>query len=214
MANWPIPIIKGFAGSGKYDYKSNVELKNYFNCRWTNSKVNERIDLSKIIVSDWGGVKSNLRVTLENYVNEIEGKYPKTPLKGIASYSKIFAVTNLDQYAIYDARVAVSLNAVQFNAGLKKGVAFNYVNGRNNITGHSTKKIGFAYHNEFIVKNLVKKGWTKIKKDETYGLYIDTLLQCLKQFPNNKLYDLEMVLFANAEKECKKALESLENIKT
>lgn len=108
-----------------------------------------------------GGVKNNSQETLKSYVNEIEGKSPSTPIKGIASYSKIFAMTNLNKYAIYDARVAVSLNVIQWNAELKGGVAFNYIPGRNNLTGHAEKKEVFVDEDPFTAKSLVNNtGWT------------------------------------------------------
>ena len=37
---------------------------------------------------------------------------------------------------------------------------------------------------------------------------MNTLVDCLKHFQNFNLYDLEMALFANAEKECTKAMET------
>lgn len=52
---WKIPKIEDFKKSGEKNYLANVELKKYFNEKWTASSSEERIDLSKIIVSDWGG---------------------------------------------------------------------------------------------------------------------------------------------------------------
>ena len=132
----------------------------------------------------------------------IKSENPSTPLKGIASYSKIYSIIDMDKYAVYDARVAAALNAIQWNYGVKDGMAFNYINVRNNIIGNATKKIGFVYQEPFKVKNLVAKGWRKIRKDDTYQVYLDLLQTCLKQLPKYNLYELEMVLFANAEKEC------------
>ncbi len=206
---WKIPKIAGFKNVGERSYTANVELKKFFNRRWSAANDEEKAALSKIIVSDWGGVKNNHRETLISYIKEIKGESPSTPLKGVASYSKIFAITNLDKYAIYDARVAVCLNAVQWNRKLVDGVAFNYIPGRNNITGHAGKKIGFAYEDGFKVKSLTNSGWKKLNKDETYQYYLSLLIECLKYFPRYRLYDLEMVLFANAEKECVRALQSV-----
>lgn len=45
------------------------------------------------------------------------------------------------------------------------------------------------------------------KRDETYTTYINLLKFYLNFFPKYKLYDLEMVLFSNAEFQCKKALD-------
>jgi len=204
---WKIPKIEGFSGTGKTSYKANIELKKFLNSSWNESNNNqEKNILSKIIVADWGGVKRNYPETLESYVKEIQKEIPNTPIKGVASYSKIFSITNLEQYAIYDARVAVSLNAIQLNKEVKNGVAFNYIPGRNNITGNAVEKIGFVHQEKYKVKNLIANGWSRIKRDDTYEVYLDTLRKCLKAFPAYKLYDLEMVLFANAEKEAKLCL--------
>lgn len=134
---WKIPEIRGFNRCGEKGYEPNVELKKYLNQKWLSSNVEERLKLSSVIVSDWGGVKDNKLTKLQSYVDEIEKHTPSMPLKGVASYSKIFAIVDMEKYAIYDARVAVCLNAIQWNYHIRKGVAFNYVPGRNNITGNS-----------------------------------------------------------------------------
>lgn len=142
-------------------------------------------------------------------MEEIGYGSPATPLKGVASYSKIFAIADMKKYAIYDARVAVCLNAIQWNSNIHKGIAFNYIPGRNNVTGHARKKIGFAYNDHFKTKNLVKAGWQRVQRDKTYRVYLDTLNECLKHFREYSLYDLEMVLFSNAEKECVRAMSTV-----
>jgi len=168
-------------------------------------------DIAKVIVSKWGGVRRNKDTTFEGYVKEILKPIPSTPLGGIASYSKIFAIADMNKYAIYDARVAACLNAIQWNSDMKNGIAFNYIDGRNKVTGHKGEKKGFAHQNEFETKYLIEHGWKKVEKDETYTVYLELLKECLKHFKDYKLHDLEMVLFANAEKECKKAMDSLCN---
>lgn len=203
---WKIPNINGFRQSGEKGYLPNVELKLYFSREWSKSSDEDKIKLAKIIVSDWGGVKGNHPETLAKYVSNINAGIPETPIKGVASYSKIYSITDMNEYAIYDARVACCLNAVQFNYGVKVGLAFNYISGRNNVTGHSGKKIGFVYQDEFKTENLISNGWGKIKLNDTYATYIKLLKECLKFFPTYGLHDLEMVLFANAEKECLKAM--------
>lgn len=205
---WGIPAIEGFsdAYSSEANYADNVAFKNYLHKRWhqSSSKV-EKLHLAQVIVSDWGGVKSNKPETLERYVDEIAKDNPKTPIKGVASYSKIFSIVHMKEYAIYDARVAVSLNALQYINGVEGSMAFNYISGRNNITGNEEKKQGFAHTAPFTKACLIKKGWTRIPRDDTYAAYLSLLKQCLKSLPTCELYDLEMALFANAEKLCEEA---------
>ena len=159
-----------------------------------------------MIVSDWGGVRRNSEATLQGYVNAIGGQNQVTPIKGIASYSKIFSIACPERYAIYDARVAACLNAVQINAGLGKGVAFNYVPGRNNIVGNAATKRGFTQDPQFSVRSLGRVGWRRIKRNETYDRYLGVLSDCLGYLPGRSLADLEMALFANAECECQLAM--------
>ena len=205
--HWKIPNIKGFERVGDSSYEANVKLKEFLNKNWNESNDDrEKNILSKIVVADWGGIKNNKAETLSSYIKEINKQKPATPIKGVASYSKIFSITDLENYAIYDARVAVCLNAIQLKNNIKNGLAFNYVPGRNNVTGNVEKKIGFSQQEKYKVKRLVKNGWSRIKRDETYEIYLTTLKKCHEQFPTYKLYDLEMVLFANAEKEAKLCL--------
>ncbi|QLC72368.1 hypothetical protein LPB260_16455 [Pseudomonas sp. LPB0260] len=205
--SWKIPKkIAGFPYSGKRGYGPNVELKCYFNRRWLESDAQARYELSKEVVVDWGGVRANKEETLRSYVDELGKESPAMPLKGVASYSKLYSIANMDKYAIYDARVAACLNAVQWNFGTSSGVAFNYVSGRNNIVGHAGKKAGFVYQEPFKVRSLVGAGWRRVSRDDTYGVYLNVLERCLTVLPGYKLYELEMVLFANAERECLKAM--------
>ncbi|UOA19462.1 hypothetical protein DSM14862_02268 [Sulfitobacter indolifex] len=37
-----------------------------------------------------------------------DAEVPQTPIKGVASYSKLLSVVHLSKYALYDTRVAVA----------------------------------------------------------------------------------------------------------
>ena len=209
MYNWEIPKIDGFDESGETGYSANVNLKKYFNSKWCESDFSGRMELADLVISKWGKVRGNKSTTLRSYVDELYMKDPSTPIKGVASYSKLFAISDMERFAIYDSRVAVCLNSVQWNAKVKDGVAFNYIPGRNNVTGNDSKKVGFTFNENFTVKSLVEFGWSSITKDETYSIYIETLNECLLHLNGYKIYDLEMVLFANAEFECMKAIRTI-----
>lgn len=203
---WKIPPIEGAPMSGKSDYQANVDLKNHLNARWKQADQEERYTLSKMIVSDWGGVRSNDPETLEKYTHMADETEIRTPLYGVASYSKILSIAHPDRYAIYDARVASCLVALQHNAGVEQGIAFNYIAGRNNVTGNAVTKKGFVYENPFTKKDLLSRGWRNIQRDETYSVYMESLHKSLTHFPDHKLHDLEMVLFSRAVEECNEAM--------
>ena len=109
---------------------------------------------------------------------------------------------DLDNYAIYDSRVAACLNALQLNLCIKEGYVFNYINGRNNIIGNSIKKIGFTQNNKFNEKNISKdENWIRIEKVDNYKFYLDYINK-IKKVLDIELYDIEMILFSDAENQC------------
>lgn len=205
--NWKIPEIKGFSKSGECGYEPNRELKIFLKRQWDGALTEStKIEVAETIVKDWGGVRNNSAETIKGYVSVVGNPSATMPLKGVASYSKIFAIVHPDEFAIYDARVAACLNAVQINAGLSAGLAFNYVPGRNNIVGNSLKRVGFTQERRFSVEKLLQRGWSGLELNKTYLKYMNVLKLCLICRPQYDLVQLEMSLFANAEIECKKAM--------
>ena len=196
---------------GQRGYLPNLALKLYLKQQWEEMPPDNRLHIAKIIVSDWGGVRANHPDTLKRYINALSEHEPPTSLQGVASYSKIFSIVYPDRFAIYDARVAACLNAVQINSGLQRGLAFNYVPGRNSIVGTVLSKEGFTQEARFSTNRLVKSGWIPLKRDHTYTKYLEILCLCLtelRNFRKSSKYDLvalEMALFANAESECQRA---------
>lgn len=200
--NWKIPPIAGFDKTGHVGYQANIELKAHLRKQWNDALNDDKLQIAKIIVNDWGGVRANHPKTLERYAKALLEPEPSTPLKGVASYSKIFSIVDPSRFAIYDARVAACLNAVQINAGVKRGIAFNYVPGRNNVVGNALTGKGFTQNFLFSPKKLVSSGWLPVERDKTYETYIDLLKICLSALPSFDIVSLEMALFANAESEC------------
>lgn len=208
---WKIPVLDGFSSAPLSGYEANVELKKYLNKAWQSASINRKHELARFVVAEWGGVRSNKSETLNKYVMQADLPQSQTPLKGVASYSKIFAIVAPDNYAIYDARVAACLNATQFLSNVKQGLAFNYVSGRNNVIGHTTKKQGFVFHPSFQTKALSFAGWESIAANNTYQKYLALLKKCSSALSDIPLYELEMCLFAFAEKQCNKALAKVMN---
>jgi hypothetical protein len=178
------------------NYQINVELKFELSRLWRDEPA-RRLELVRYIVSTWGGIKRNSQDTLTQY-SRLQPSVTPLPLKGVASYSKVLGIIDPDEYAIYDARVAVALNAVQLLAGVSKGYFFPYLPGRNNIVGNSNTKRGFSQDSRFKWGSALFDGWTLVETDEAYLRYLEALKVVSKSegFP---IYTLEMALFSDAE---------------
>jgi hypothetical protein len=180
------------------DYNATVALKERLHEMWIQGP-EERLAIAKWVISDWGGVRRNLEETLQSYVGMAEQVEPKTPIKGVASYSKLLSVAHPEKFAIYDARVAVALNAAQFLMG-GAGVMFPYLPGRNKITGDVINNRGFSQRIEFSGPELLRHGWTVLPPRHGYQSYMQLLTRVRDKLPQNlRLHDLEMTLFSQAE---------------
>jgi hypothetical protein len=211
--NWSIPETDRhwLKISKACGYRANVKLKRDLQSAWKNSHNdgNTRLDIAKWIIKDWGGIGANKPKTIERYAAEASLQSPKTPISGLASFSKVLAASDSDRYAIYDARVAVSLNAIQLLAGVREdGIALPYLPGRNKITGDSSVKPrrGFSSKEAFSRKTLCQSyGWKTMRRDDAYSAY----LELLGAHSNYKVYEMEMALFAQAETLACMAIERL-----
>lgn len=208
---WPLPkiVLKGFTiNENDSSYKQNIALKNFLTKEWKNNNYNSKKTIASWVVKDWGRIRSISEKRLKEYVDRMEENHNYTPLKGIASYSKILAAAFPEDYAIYDARVAASLNAIQLLNPSHGRIAFHYLAGRNNIVGNKNKKIGFTEDQRFSIKNLTSSdnNFLPIDKNNVYNIYINLLKNIVQKNPNFKLHECEMVLFAQAEELCTKVM--------
>lgn len=181
-------------------YDANVGLKIGLHEKWKTSEDEQvRRNIAHWVIKNWGGVRGNRDETLAGYVDMADAEEPLTPIKGVASYSKLLSIVHPSKYAIYDARVAVALNAVQLFNG-RKGIVFPYVSGRNKITGDSVNKRGFAKLRKFSARELERQGWTVIAPRVGYQMYIQLLNEVRSRFTHkHELHDFEMTLFSQAE---------------
>jgi hypothetical protein len=201
--SWDLPRIS-FDGTplhtNKTSFEANVELKTRLNEAW-NANPDLRPEIAHWVVSSWGGIRGNQHQTLDIYCSRASREDPSTPLSGISSFSKILAIKDPDKYAIYDARVAVSLNAIQMIYQVSSGMAFPYVLGRNRITGDAASKPprGFVYREAAKVKNLISAPyyWKRVPRDQAYARYLGLLRENARNI-GVPLCHLEMTLFCYA----------------
>lgn len=195
--NWPrkgnfpnIESISSIKILGNNNYEKNIFLKENSSKIWDEGS---KFEIAQWAIKDWGGIRKNKNETIEEYLNEIKNKNYPSYIKGVASYSKILSFMKPEEFAIYDARVAISLNAIQLLCESETGVAFTYLPGRNNAL-----RI-FRNSEPTKTKNLINNGWQNIQKDDCYSIYLNYLKKVNSYFPTSKLYELEMSLFADAE---------------
>lgn len=205
---WKIPNLEGFTPlENANNYESNIALKKHLARKWQTADQTERLELAHWVIAQWGGVRANKPERLAKYVDLAKDDVVPSVLYGVASYSKLFAIADMDKYVIYDARVAACLNAIQYVYDCPNPIAFNYIPGRNNTVGNTGNKSGFTQDERFKVKTLTEKlGWQRVKRNETYRKYLDVIHAVKKELGHDNVYDLEMYLFAMAEIHCEKAM--------
>lgn len=182
-----------------------IAMKHHLTNTWASANAAQKAQLARWIVSDWGGVRTNADATIAAYLTDIANGNFQTPLQGIASYSKILSVVDCNRYAIYDARVAAGLNAVQLLMSSENPLFFHYIQGRNSIIQGTKKKLGFV--DVFTKSELVKKrGWQEVKKEASYGTYLELLRGLKSTFSDHEIYHFEMTLFSMAPELCTKAM--------
>ncbi len=111
---WPIDAEKLHAQTGitlrsHSPLDRNIELKRELHARFRRALGDEREKLVDYYVKTWGGIKKIGNDTRQRYARE----HPATLARernNIASRSKALVLHDPSRYAIYDSRVAVSLN--------------------------------------------------------------------------------------------------------
>ena len=171
-------------------YVKNVVLKKELNKKWKESKSDEdRLILIKYYIATWGGIYTNSKESMEEYSKLSATQLIKNGKKGIASWSKAIVVHNPDEYAIFDARVAISLNCIQKLYGLKDAVLFPILPSRNKIV---------AIGNKLIKDTAKSESWEKANEENFYTQYLKILNYVAIELSTN-ISTIEMLLFAKAE---------------
>ena len=184
-----------------------IALKKYLTQVWSVSDEVDKKKLARWIVADWGGVRSNRAATLEAHWRHIHSDIETMPLQGIASYSKILTLKDCTRYAIYDARVAACLNAIQLQMKPEKSIFFPYIPSQNQYFRQWPKSENFV--NVFSMRKLVRDGdWHELEKHETYTTYLNLLYALKESFPGTEIYHFEMTLFSLAIQLCPQLTEA------
>lgn len=175
-------------------YARNVELKHRLHAAWK-AQPAARANLEHYYIADWGGVRTNKPETLAGYHGADAQANIGRGRTGIASWSKALSVRDPLAFAIFDARVSASLNALQVIHSKRIGqpMRFPVLPSRNGAVSRATVQLRahFRAHD-----------WPAVRRD----FYTDYLKLCkaaaARLGPAGEplpLYAVEMVLFAHTE---------------
>jgi len=195
---WRIPALPDgihFETGSDSLAQATVRLRRILNKAWHEGPVS-RHDIARWYVARWGGVKRNLPETLNDYITAPEGELETRGTKGIASWSKVLVVRNPDLYAILDARVATSLNALQLIAGHGQPILFPNLRNQNDTIDEFQKWLRARRYGRP----------SYLPKTAVYPTYLRVLREVAGGVGKASLDEIEMSLFADAENLARKAM--------
>jgi len=206
---WPFSSnTKKYLKGGEI-HELTIELKKELCSQWKkaveSNNQDKLVEITKYIVQDWGGIKSNKEDKIKEYAESAKKDADKNldelsfSLSGIASYSKVLSIANPSRFAIFDARVAVSIVAIQLLSETEKGIHLGFLSGRNKIVGHNNDKLGFSQKDDFKKKHIRFDNWEKPKRNDVYKMYLEILRKDATELGKD-ISELEMALFTDAEK--------------
>ena len=178
-------------------YIKNLSLKKQLNKCWRETQDNKvKFELIEYYISVWGGIHTNSEESMMEYSTLSATQLIKYGKKGIASWSKAIVVHDPEEYAIFDARVAISLNCIQKIHKLYKPILFPILPSRN-------KKVKLG--NKLIRKTAKAESWTKAYDETFYKQYLNILRSVANELDSD-ISTIEMLLFAKAEELVDKTL--------
>ena len=98
-------------------FTQNVALKIELSRLYSSTDNQTKKEITRYYIADWGGIRSNRDETIQSYSRDTPESLIAKGAQGIASWSKALCIRNPACFAIYDARVAISLNLSTDRAG-------------------------------------------------------------------------------------------------
>lgn len=96
------------------NYVKNIALKEELHKIWiSESDTETKEKLVKYYIKNWGGILRIGDQKIKLYANSSSDCLIGLKKEGIASWSKALVIRNPEEYAIFDARVSISLNCLQ-----------------------------------------------------------------------------------------------------
>ena len=195
---WPINVDRlpeGITIPNGSPYYQNVSLKQQLNERWKNANNQEKVALVDYYISVWGGIRRNKLEKIRTYALETPDQLIALGKTGIASWSKALCMRYPNDYALYDTRASVVLNALQAINNAEQPQLFPLLEGQNKLIKRATARLR---------QYAAQQHWALLGAQEFYRRYIKVISKAAINlgFP---LYTVEMLLFAKAEDLYKKA---------
>lgn len=187
-----LPVTVSLPNGGS-EYENNVALKKELHKEWCRGDDKQKEEIVRWYISVWGGVRGNLNQTIKSYANTDPTNLIALGKKGIASWSKALCIYDPDNYAIFDARVSASLNAMQILSVVTQPILFPALSSQNKA---------IVSGNKFIESYAKDRKWKVIGKDLFYQEYLGILKGVMSCYgPNSEvsLSTIEMFIFAFAE---------------
>lgn len=188
---WPVPAIVPF---GEFErgkdalHEANIRLRRHLAEIWR-STPSSRLEIARWYVAVWGGVKRNADETLQRYVSAAPDLLAVSGTAGVASWSKVLAVSDPERFAIFDARVSAALNALQLKRG-GQHILFPRLRSQNG---------GIVDFNAWLGR-LRTTDATRPPSTAVYATYLALVHAAARIVGDGCTPELvEMVLFANAE---------------
>lgn len=179
----------------------NCRLKEQLHLGWREADAARRARLEHYYIHVWGGVRTNRPEKLQAYHRVSAEENIARGKAGIASWSKALCVRDPFKFAIFDARVAASMNALQVIHRLpgSESLRFPLLASRNTVVSRG---------NAQLQKWFREHAWPRVRP----AFYADYLHVCEsvaarlgatgRPLP---IFAVEMALFASAEELLNKA---------
>jgi hypothetical protein len=170
-------------------YSKNIILKHELHNAWKNEPDRKKkAEIIKYYIKVWGGIKRNSDNLMEKYSTNPHF-FIDLGKKGIASWSKALVIHDPNKYAIFDARVSISLNYLQLKFNTSNKVLYP-------ILGSQNKKI--TESGQQIKLKAKADNWGKVNSSTFYSDYLK-ILDKVSKSRNTNISTIEMLLFAKSE---------------
>ena len=199
LNNLPDGIVLNEGGN---NYEMNHALKFALHNNFLKADDTQKFQLLSYYIKTWGGVYANSDNTVMEYLqSDVNTLIKKRGVRGIASWTKALTVKDPNNYAILDARVSTTINALQIleHIPLEEGKWFPPLPSRNNtVTTFNQHLEAYLGQQTLFINDQI-----------VYKTYLDLIHRIAKEVKTD-IQTIEMLLFGFADTLSKKCIE-LEN---